>query len=774
MTIGPPRVGKTALRYNLLGLPLPEVSKSTPVMKTAETVGILFSDETAAKAEVELIQIGGEDNWVLVSESSGILSLLSHLKEGIGKAKQGQGMQKAAAMNSVQAPSDFIPPKTQFPLTNMQQVTPGQGQHNITKPSADSTVTGISRSLSFTGTSAGATHEDATSDLASELFQLLQTPDIADITLPDAKVLQFLDCGGQLAYHDILPIFTTIPAIYLHVFDLTKDLATCPEDTLCIGMAEGEVFSRAKSPLTVAEMMSRSVMTIKSLAAKTVQLPKGVLLSDPPQPHVAFVGTHLDELDKKYVNVASIFRMTSEALQSSVPLELENEEGIVMRNLHECLPAMFFPVTNMQNFRSEVGSFAINQLKDRIKTVVSSVKVKVPVKWYLYQMLELGKEKPASVHKFMDLYKLCHQKMVVNDLVEFHTMITYFHALGLLIHACNDDAHSEDSTCLIFTDPSYLFENISKLFLVRFMEKIRCGGSLRKLKLEGKLTEKTLRTLKVDSSQLDHKAFMDVLVHFFIGADIEDRSENKGRTLFIPAVLPIEATTQPLRSEQSLHFVIAFNEKPFIPCGIYTGIIARLQSLPQWMISTDSISRSRATFGIMPGDTVHLFDCSSHIRVELHDCDRKKVQDHRDTILTVVSESYCFLFHGKPTRGQPCTTCKEEPYLVLGLTCHHCREMRTNHFAMLEMEDGEAKSVRCQATMNAKKVHEEHMYLFQGIQHDVSLHCTTHWKLRFAHIATFPPSASTFGWLSCSITSACPQHLFVLPTVQHQYRISLV
>ena len=244
---------------------------------------------------------------------------------------------------------------------------------------------------------------------------------------------------------------------------------------------------------------------------------------------------------------------------------------------------------------------------------------------------------------------------------------------------------------------------------------------MRKLKLEGKLTEKTLRNLKVDSSQLDHKAFMDVLVHFFIGADIEDRAGNACRTLFIPSVLPVDDASESLPTEQSRHFAIAFNGKPFIPCGVYAGVIARLQSLPQWTISTASISRSHTTFGVVPGDTVQLFNCSSHIRVELDACDRQKVQEYRDTVLTVVSESFCFLFHAKTSKGWPCSTCRKTPYLVLGMTCQRCRNVTTSHIAALEVDNSEAKAVRCLLTQNVRRVYGEHQELFQGIQHHVSV-----------------------------------------------------
>ena len=737
MTIGPPRVGKTALRHLLLELPLPEVSLSTPVMKTAETVSILATDETtsaekewsrAVDADMELIHIGPEDEWVLVNETSGILSFLSYLKKKVmDKAKHGALIPKGAMVqlrshevecaNFAPVLSEAIQPEAQSCLThtNCEPAPSEPEQDKVTQPIAS--------------TSASATAEQTTqvSAAVSQLYELMQTPGIANITLCDAKLLQFLDSGGQLAYHDILPIFSTIPAIYLHVFDLTQDLAAYPEDQICLGADEGEVRLHTQSPLSVADMMSQSVMTIRSLADKRVQLPEGVLLSEPPKPHIVFVGTHLDELDKKCKNSRLTFDATDETLYSVLKSEPHSVEAMVVKNRDKRLPAMFFPVSCKQSAHSDVGSLAVKKMKRRIKTFVSDVKVKVPVKWYLYQMLEISrvKEQRTPVHKYRDLFRSCYLTKVVDNLKEFHTMITYFHALGLLIHACNEEAHwhSEDSACLIFTDPSYLFENVSKLFHVQFLEEIRCEGNLHKLKREGKLTEKTLKDLKVDSTRITYETFMDVLVTFYIGADIVDGTGNEGRTLFIPSVLPVKEISYPVAAEQSCHFVIAFNEKPFVPCGVYAGAIARLQSLEDWMIITASgtLSRSNASFGIAAEGTVHLFNCSSHIRVELNDCEGQKAQQYRDEVLKAVTKSYCFLFHAKPMEGQPCTTCGEVPHLELGQTCHCCKK-KSDHIATLWLEDGEAKTVRCTRTMHTKRLCKEHLELFGCIQNNVSVH----------------------------------------------------
>ena len=89
---------------------------------------------------------------------------------------------------------------------------------------------------------------------------------------------------------------------------------------------------------------------------------------------------------------------------------------------------------------------------------------------------------------------------------------------------------TEESACPVFTNPSHLFENISKLYLVQFEDV--CGGNKILLKHEGKLTRDALRELGV---QLDPDHFMDLLVQLFIGAEI--KSQEGGRILFVPSVL---------------------------------------------------------------------------------------------------------------------------------------------------------------------------------------------------------------------------------------------
>ena len=398
---------------------------------------------------------------------------------------------------------------------------------------------------------------------------------------------------------------------------------------------------------------------------------------------------------------------------------------------------MFFPVNNKLYVDKSHHSHkhckckhcrATKNLKERIteQAVEGAVKVDVPVRWYLHQLLELSQSKKPSSYSYRELYERCRAEGSVPNVGDFHTMVTYFHDLGLLIHLCGADVgHTEESICLVFTNPSYLFENISKLYLVQF-EEVTEGDKIL-LKHEGKLTRDALRELGV---QLNPDHFMDLLVQLFIGAEI--KSQEGGRILFVPSVLtsspddaaPSGVSTGP--QEELLGFAVTFENTSFIPCGVFTGMCARLQNAPGWEIFTKSISRKRMTFTVGTKGTVTLFDHATHISVNM-DHHEGQYQEYRNTVIEAVADSYCFLFHSKSAKDPqsgPCSECVKNPYLVLGQTCQKCRTQHhtpeTPHFAELKVHKQVAVSVRCKFNPTAKRLNKSDCDLFQNISHYVS------------------------------------------------------
>ena len=806
MTIGPPQVGKTCFRHHLLGLQPPEYHPSTPVMTTAEAISLSF------------VQSSTDDRrWIPLRADSSILSLLEHLREDTmpnetASHEQAEGPTFTTVVPSSIFNSDVdlkgivtalpdppvdnlspistaLPDPTVDNLSPISTALPDPTVDNLSlistalpNPTVDNASPMPNIEADFTAPTATPVDkqtkvEHTLDEIRLQIQKMVKSVKDQDkITLPDAHLLQFIDCGGQLAYHDILPIFVNIPAIYLHVFNLLVELTECPKD--CIRKADGSVafgahsgFS-AKSPLTVAQMMARSVLVIRDLAHKRVQLPKAVAAEGTPQPSVAFIGTHYDKFFAKH-------RDQTGAKLNDISTKLKSVcigDVKVMSHRHPELPPMLFPVNNYAETTTgddDTSSLSTSWLKKAIEEEVFGVKVKVPVLWYLFQLLQWAKE-GKKVHKYGELCKSC-AAYGLTDKGDIYAMVTYFHALGLFLHHCRHDGkkHIEDAEgceCLVFTDPSYLFENITKLYQVQFWREEDVHGCLDDLKKYGKLTKEALTELRVGISQktdtelkvgisqdadtelkvgisqevdnvlkvdIDHECFMDILVQLFIGADIE--SSDNIRSLFVPSVLTDSidigdpSQTGTTSHGRSVHFAIAFthgndtsHNRTFIPCGVFTGMIARLQATEGWEYFCDSMSRLHMEF-FVSRYTVKLYDHATHIGIVLkrEKGEKEAVDDivqYCNIVIEATASSYCFLFHSNVTEdplSKACGDCTARPYLILGRTCPKCTAPEDVHFLKVQKDKG-TLFVRCQKN-GISDLDDTECYPF----HKRSFHCVS-------------------------------------------------
>ena len=698
-------------------------------MKTAETISLSFVQSST-----------DDQRWIPLSANSGIVSLLEYLRKPTILSNETASNEQAEASTAdsnsdLQGTVNELHDRPVSSVSLMPNVLPHRSEGNWSPmPTAlrERSVGNVSSTPSLVDKQPKVEHtSDGMQLLIDDMFERLKSVKDQDkITLPDAHLLQFIDCGGQLAYHDILPIFVNVPAIYLHVFNLTVQLTDCPEDHIC--NEDGSNSGSAKSSLTIAQMMARSVLVIEDLACKKVQLPNRVAAKGTSEPSVAFIGTHYDTFFAKYGGqTEEQLNRISKELYKSVRIRHVK----FMQHQHAKLPPMFYPVNNYEKKEEaekatgedDISSLSTSLLKKAVEKEVVGVEVEVPVRWYLYQLMQWDM-KERKVQTYGELCKSC-ASVGLTDKGDIYAMVTYFHALGLLLHHCGNAStkhitDAEGCKCLVFTDPSYLFKNITKLYRVQFMREEEAQGGLHSLKRHGILTNDALTRLEID---IDHNCFMDILVHLFIGADIECSVSARPRSLFVPSVLtnptdirgPLGAVTishsetGTTSHEPSVHFAIAFihgndtsGDRSFIPCGVFTGMIARLQSTEDWEYSHNSISRLHVEFLVLRY-TVKLYDQATHIGIELKRETGKKedfkqycetIKTHCNTVIKATASSYCFLFHSNVTehsQSKACGDCTTRPYLILGRTCPKCTAPADLHFLKVQKESG-TLFVRCQ------------------------------------------------------------------------------
>ena len=418
------------------------------------------------------------------------------------------------------------------------------------------------------------------------------------------------------------------------------------------------------------------------------------------------VGTHLDKLEEEQrdgkENVEDRLKGISHELSRVIPRRLQ----LVQCTLDEETHAMFFPVNNLLCHAGSIPSSAleaatdlassisavanqtsaqldrlqcisnqiplqsqrkwVQQLKAEVEEVAKQVKLDIPVKWYLHQ-LAISSQNDLPFRVYGELLQFCLENQVVDSAFEFHDMVELFHALGLWVHhdvgeePHEVEKHGEHSKCLIFTNPSFLYQKISTMYIVQFQPQT--VEEMRVLKDIGIFSEEAFMRLELHES-LQCDWFMNLLQCLHIGAKVP---HNGKRAVFVPSVLTANKPFFTGDDEDTVHtFVITFQPRKdttmrrplqYIPSGVFTGAIVHLlQSKGNWSPVTDYISRLAMTFKIDGTNYVQLSDCTTFIKVQMCTDDDTMSHSYRDAVLTAVSNAYKHLFHS-------------EADLILGLPC---------------------------------------------------------------------------------------------------------
>ena len=676
MTVGHARVGKTWLRNLLLGQ-AQEHSHSTPVLGSALTVSA-FKDQR--KVMSDTVSASGSE-WTVIDTPNHIAAYLQLLQREDYTKGQPRNKKVKEVPQGVQSSHSM---KKTVDNTSMFKRTGQSTLEPHAQPQSYATQGQIS----------------AMQPVASCIYNAIRTVDWKQqhIDLCNTRLIQFMDTGGQLAYHDILPVFITTPAVYLHVFNLSQPLDDYPEDKL--ELENGKCLTSGASPLSTLEMVSRSMLTVHTFANKKMKLPCLASENCTYPTRMVLVGTHLDKLEEEQrdgkENVEDRLKGINRELHMGIPFSLYPVQCV----WEDETRTMFFPVNNLLNHTGSIPSNAleaatdpatsrravakqtsaqldgqipqsnqlkwVQQLKDEVEKVAEDVKLDIPVKWYLHQLaISSQNDKPFRVYG--ELLQFCRENQVVDSAFEFHDMVTLFHALGLWVHhdvgeePHEVEKHGEHSKCLIFTNPSFLYQKISTMYIVQFQQQT--VEEMMDLKDIGIFSEEAFMQLKLhDSFQCDW--FMNLLQCLHIGAEVQHKSK---KAVFVPSVLTANKPFFTDDDEDTVHtFVITFQPRKdttmrrplqYIPSGVFTGAIVHLlQSKGNWSPVTDYISRLAMTFKIDGTNYVQLSDCTTFIKVQIDTDDDTMSHSYRDAVLTAVSHAYKQLIHN-------------EADLILGLPC---------------------------------------------------------------------------------------------------------
>ena len=547
----------------------------------------------------------------------------------------------------------------------------------------------------------------------------------------DSHFLQFIDTGGQLSFHDILPVFTKkrTPTVHLQVFNMCEPLTKRPTDQLRLE-TDGPLCS-SKSPFTNLELIVRSLSGIHSMADKPALPPTPNATCHNLNYRLILVGTHKDQLQptlrhklKAMFTRCSGTKVCISKIDETLKREFR-EKPFQSEIIHTNAQKIFFAMDSAA-FQSpnvpEVQEALVHELRDQVSAAcrLPGAKHDTPVTWMLCQMLLNSQSKEKPFYIYSHLLSHCLSQGFVKSQEECIAMVQFFHDLGLFFHQHSgfpsevDHLRGDDfqCTCLVFIDPSYLYRNISKLYHVQFQTKLT--GPLQKLKTDGILTSVTLDELDIDPD-LHREWLLCLMVSLGIVAKLSQSGEWKlGEKYFAPSVLTPAIGRYPTKKNMKDTFVISFSDKEYIPCGVFPAAATYLLSVGKWIIVHEFTSRTLMYFSVGT-DYIELRETNSFIKMVVSSnhssIDQQSFISYRDTVLTSLAQSYKRLYEVEDITG----------VLTVGVPCPFRTHRGSNdHFAHLA-RSGERVSAKCRVKVEGSLLRRKQKNLFDGLSHPVSL-----------------------------------------------------
>ena len=753
ITTGPPRVGKTWLKSLLLGQPPPEKSLSTPILDKAVTISVPDPIQSEGQYHSDRVLLtSSSSGWSVVDDATNLKSLLSVVpsESSTSQLSNPQSTQPTTdhpitQQSPVQLPTQettknqystlsekiirfFSQLKSKFEFNSRKTTS----LPYMKQPSCPLSIQQSTGSLSMSPEHQGAEFHKQAYTIVGEFSEMVHgalrklNDSVEGVNLQDERLLQFIDTGGQLSFHDILPLFLTTPAVYLQVFNMSQPLDSHPTDAM--RLESGQVSSE-ESPFTNKELLIRSLTSIHSLSDRPLNIPElgfvDTLHKSPTR--VLVIGTHKDKvpLSELPETIDCISKSIGDAIKDK-PFE----QDVI---IHPETGHYFHPVNNALYSQEVDERSDANQLVDFIRDKVAKccerTKCDVPITWLLCQtVLSIHSNKPFL--QFKDFLTLCLKHHFVKTSSECAAMVHFFHTLGLFYHHhtglpgevdhLTPGGDDSNSTCLVFTDPSYLCRNITKLYTVQF-EK-HPSGRKRELKEKGILTLDTLQEVGVDP-ELNGEWLIGLMSTLGVIAAVPGRRRKDQIEYFMPsALLPKREVQEPQRTEVYKVMAISFKDRNYIPCGVFPAAVTYLLSAPKWSILTEWSSRTTMYFEVGGADYVKLTDTNSFIKMEVSSDDvlsPSSYCSYRDTVFTAVEQSYSRLYKVEDTTG----------ILVVGMVCPMKRHRdRGSHFARMTVDQVNSNCfVRCSGL--SKGLPKKSVEMFSRLSHKVCvtiiiIHCT--------------------------------------------------
>ena len=561
LIIGAAGVGKTHLKHLLL-------KKDPPEQRTS--MGL--ADNPVRAISFSLAGVGGqeEDDWFVVENDQALLKV-------IGGFVTSGSMLKAISMDEVVRMLPKMP--TNAPSDGAGANPTPAHFHDTMDTTKQSRAAAIEEMIHHIN------HPSGRKGLRTDLVHLYTSP-AGKIGL---KWIHFIDSGGQLQYHDILPLFIQNPGVTVFVLNLSEKLSHKPmiEFYGADGKPDGKAY---RSSLSHKQILQHCLEAICSQNA---------------HPLIITVGTHRDAADK----CSESIKEKNQHLKT-----LLNPDSFAVLYNGQALKETIFAVNGKAPQDEDIRVAKV--LREQIVSM-SPESIKMPKAWFGLEVL-LKKSSPDGILSLVECQVCAKSLHIEGD--------AFSAALHHLVHHNVFLYYPEVLPQTVFCDPQVVLTKVTEL--VEYHHKLQhdpdegvaARSDLVRFRDHGLLSVKLLTTFPKHFKEglFTPHDLLQLLLRIGAIAEIRDSE------YLMPALLSYLDSDQVVKYVQQSTSLIVKPTQGCIPSGLFCSLVAHLLSPTNpspWKVCMDGdkpfyLYRNCITFGLkQKTEIVTLVDMFSYMVV---------------------------------------------------------------------------------------------------------------------------------------------------------------
>ena len=355
--------------------------------------------------------------------------------------------------------------------------------------------------------------------------------------------LYFLDCGGQIQFQKLMQAFIPCVSVLMLVTSLANDLSNQSSTEL---QCENQKYITSEHSLTVETILKQLTLMVDiSTQQQKLLIESDPVLSDVIKPpvknlEIIAVATHRDEYDKQKANAKDDFE-SIEDKERRIDRILEPWERNLSYYRSEDKRKLLHIVDGRNAFQAETFNDPMGTIDSISKKLAEQAyTVKVPIKWYAFEILlrKLAK-KGCGVLSLQKCKDLGSELNIVGDEVE--SALKFFHILNTLLYY-------PKVAPIVFVLPESVIKIIDELMLeiCKARQERGLSKAIKRMAIEGIISKDVLKmNSKCQKISKEFQDFETKLLAIFEHLHVASKLSGKDDEFFMPALLPLTDTSNP-------------------------------------------------------------------------------------------------------------------------------------------------------------------------------------------------------------------------------------